>query len=145
MDEVIAQEIINHQSTGIMFHSGLVDAFIVLELPKLEKIQRRQLLEEVEINSSTKKEVYKATGKIMQSKFGVPAADLTIKAVSESNTERMATARKCVRKWRDWEVKTIALYAKACQQNADCKLWIKLRRNVEKEIKNIDRILCKIS
>ena len=143
MNEVLAQEVLNHQLNGIMLHAGMLDLFIALDMPKLERIQERQLIDEITTHVKTKREVFCCKGKMIQAKAGV-APDISIKP-AETEEEKKSIARQTVRKWRDWEVKTIALYAKACQQNADCKLWAKLRRNVEKEIKNIDRILCKIS
>ena len=47
MNEVLAQEVLNHQLNGIMLHAGMLDLFIELDMPKLERIQEHQLIDEI--------------------------------------------------------------------------------------------------
>ena len=140
MSEVLAQEVINHQLEGIMFHAGMLDLFISLGLKKLERIQEHQLIDEIKTHVKTKREVFCCKGKMIQAKAGV-APDISIKP-AETEEEKKSIARQTVRKWREWEVKTIAVYADACKKEPACKLWQKLRHGVEREIKHIDKIMC---
>ena len=143
MNEVLAQEVLNHQLNGIMLHAGMLDLFIALDLPKLERIQERQLIDEIKTHVKTKQELFCGTGKIAKLTPAVQP-ELTIPA-TETKAEKESVARQAVRKWRAWEVKTAAMYTTAGEKEPDCRLWSKLRRNVEHEIKGIDRILCKLS
>lgn len=143
MNEVIAQEVLNHQLNGIMLHAGMLDLFITLDLPKLERIQERQLIDEIKTHVRTKQEFFHETGKMLKVKPDTQT-DTTVSAV-ETKTEKAALARQAVRKWRAWEVKTASMYTNACEKEPECKLWKRLRRDVDHEIRCIDRILCRLS
>lgn len=143
MNEVLAQEVLNHQLNGIMLHAGMLDLFIALDLPKLERIQERQLIDEIKTHVKTKQELFRGAGKILKATPAVQP-ELTIPA-TETKAEKNSIARQAVRKWRAWEVKTAAMYTAASEKKPDCKLWTKLRRDVDHEIKGIDRILARLS
>lgn len=143
MNEVLAQEVLNHQLSGIMLHAGMLDLFIALDLPKLERIQERQLIDEIKTHVKTKRELFGGADKMPKLKPDVQP-DVTIPA-AETKAEKESVARQTVRKWREWEVKTAAMYSKAIEKEPDCRLWPKLRRNVDHEIKHIDRILNRLS
>ena len=55
MNELLAQEVLNHQLEGIMFHAGMLDLFISLGLKKLERIQEHQLIDEIKTHVKTKR------------------------------------------------------------------------------------------
>lgn len=139
MNEPLAQEVLNHQLNGIMLHANMLDLFIALELPKLERIQEHQLIDEIKNHIKTKREFFSGADKMVKL-TPVVQSELTISA-AETKAEKKSVARQAVRKWREWEVKTIAVYAEACKKEPTCKLWQKLRQCVEREIKHIDKIL----
>ena len=139
MNEVLAQEVLNHQLNGIMLHAGMLDLFIELDMPKLERIQEHQLIDEIKTHVKTKQKLFRGAGKMPKAKPDIQP-DVNIPNV-ETKAEKESVARQVTRKWREWEVKTAAMYSKAIEKEPYCKLWSKLRRNVDHEIKNIDKIL----
>lgn len=66
MDKTKAQEILNHQLEGIMFHSDMADLAIALRKSCMVRQQKRQLLEELQSHIKTKELIYMATGELLQ-------------------------------------------------------------------------------
>lgn len=139
MNETIVQEVLNQQLSGIMLHAGMLDIFISLNLPKLERVQERQLIDEIKTHVKTKREVFGCTEKMVAAKPKITPETVIKKQMTKSETQSLV--RQEIRRWRDWEVETITVYANACDKEPDCKLWQHLRKNVEHEIRFIDRLL----
>lgn len=139
MNEMIAQEVLNHQLNGIMFHSDMVDLFITLDIPKLERIQESQLIEESKNHVRTKQIIFKNTGKLICAKAS-ERQEVTFH-IAETQEEKLTIVKQAIQKWRAWEYQTMVLYVNACEKEPECKLWCELKRAVEKEIHNIDKML----
>lgn len=139
MNEIIVQDVLGQQLSGIMLHAGMLDLFIALNLPKLERVQERQLIDEIKTHVKTKREIFGCIDKMVAVKPKVTPETVIKKQMSKSETQ--ALVRDEIRKWRKWEVETATIFANACEKEPDCKLWQKLRKNVDHEIRFIDRLL----
>lgn len=139
MNELVAQEILNHQLNGIMLHSDMLDLFTFLDLNKLACIQERQLIEEIKTHIRTKRTVFNNTGKLLHAKPDT-RQDLSVPTI-ETQEEKLSLAKQAIQKWRTWEYQTLTVYINACEKESECKLWCELKRTVEKEICNIDKML----
>ena len=147
MDKTKAQEILNHQLDGIMFHSDMVDLAIALKKTRMARQQKRQLLEEMQSHIRTKELIYTATGELLQAN---PAGNKKIlpsipKTMPDSELACRPIVKESLDAWKRWELSTVELYECAAKEDT-CKWWkIMLRaarselEKVTKELRHIER------
>lgn len=112
MDKTKAQEILNHQLEGVMFHSDMVDLFIALRKPCMVRQQKRQLMEELQSHIKTKELICMATGELLQAN---PASNKKIlpaipKTMPNSELACRPIFKESLDAWKRWETFMVELY-----------------------------------
>ena len=142
MDKTKAQEVLNHQLEGIMFHSDMVDLAIALRKPCMVRQQKRQLLEELQSHIKTKELIYMATGELLQAN---PAGNKKIlpaipKTMPNSELACHPIFKESLDAWKRWETSTVELYESIAKEDTN-KWWKIMLRTARKELEKVAKEL----
>lgn len=145
MDKIKAQEILNHQLEGIMFHSDMVDLAIALRKPCMVRQQKWQLLEELQSHIKTKELIYMATGELLQAN---PASNKKMlpaipKTMPNSELARHPIFKESLDAWKRWETSTAELYESIAKEDTN-KWWKIMLHAARKELAKVTRELKRI-
>ena len=138
------QEIISHQLKGIMFHSDAMAQYALFkDFKRMQAKHFKQLNEEMANYEVTIMMVIDKYHEIIEAS---PQLDKVIieGAVTTrplSKLERESISDKITQMWHKWESETVNLYEKALTHIPDCTLLKKLKKDAEKELSYINKLL----
>ena len=135
-------EVLAHQIDGVMFHIDAVMLYKLIGMPKMMRMHMRRVSEESDNNLMTACKMIEKYGEIIDPAKVSRETDITeLKyAPIATHTDRAVINQKIIKAWLAWETETRDMYAKAVQAQPDCKMWAKLHRDVEKELKVVEKL-----
>ena len=138
----LEMDILAHQIDGVMFHIDAVMLYKLIDMPKMMKLHMKRVTEESDSNMMTACRLIEMYGEIIDPTQVSRETSLSRLryAARATHTDRAVINQKIITAWLAWEKDTRDMYAKAMQEQPDCKMWVKLHRDVEKELKVVEKL-----
>ena len=139
--EVELSKVLSHQLNGIMLHFDLAMAYKMMGCKKKSRYHYKQAIEETIAHNDTNCIIIEHFHKIIKP-AQEPRQRIELNVTyGMAQLEKDTAHEKAVQAWLAWEEDTADMYEHLSEQMPDCKLWCRLKRASEKEIKHIEDMM----
>lgn len=138
----LEMDILAHQIDGVMFHIDAVLLYKLIDMPRMQKLHMKRVTEESDSNMMTACRLVEMYGEIIDpTRVNRETEIARLRyAPMGTHTAKAVINQKIITAWLAWEKDTRDMYAKVSQEQPDCKMWAKLHRDVEKELKVVEKL-----
>lgn len=135
-------EVLAHQIDGVMFHIDAVMLYKLIDMPQMKKLHMKRVTEESDANMMTACNLIDRYDEIIDPTQVSRETSLSRLryAARATHTDKAVINQKIITAWMAWEEKTRDMYVKAVQAQPDCKMWARLHKDVEKELKVVEKL-----